>query len=460
MSKKSRGRTAVTERRPAPHRPLPPIEAKPAAAPAARPAAAPRSFVGRAVHFLASLELTVALLLLCMGLVLFGTLAQVGSGVWTVVHNYFRSFFVWVPLQIFAHPTVRVPGGFPYPGGWTLGTLLLLNLVAAHASRFQLRWRKAGMWLIHSGIIIMMLGELMTGLFATESRMIIKEGYSSNFIEDHRKPELVLIDISNPSTDRVISVPASRLKHEGQRISDPSLPVDFEVVKYMVNSKLRMERPSSATNLATLGIGLNVAFDEMAEGAGVDQDQSEDIPSAYVRLIDKASGKDLGVLLLTTYGQLLTDPTIRFEDRKVALKNQLITVGDKRFEIALRLERSYLPYTMHLQKFTHDVYPGTTTPKDFRSHVRIDDPEQGVNRDVEIFMNSPLVYRGKTFYQSGVLPSDMGTKGTILQVVHNPGWFMPYLSCCLVATGMLFHFGLALRRFLSSKPIRVEGGVA
>ena len=41
-------------------------------------------------------------------------------------------------------------------------------------------------------------------------------------------------------------------------------------------------------------------------------------------------------------------------------------------------------------------------------------------------MNHPLRYQGETFYQSGVL--GLG-KGTILQVVRNPGWLIPYISC-------------------------------
>ena len=47
--------------------------------------------------------------------------------------------------------------------------------------------------------------------------------------------------------------------------------------------------------------------------------------------------------------------------------------------------------------------------------------------------------------QQGFLPGD---KGTILQVVRNPGWLMPYVSCTLVTLGMLLHFGLQLVTFL------------
>jgi hypothetical protein len=56
-----------------------------------------------------------------------------------------------------------------------------------------------------------------------------------------------------------------------------------------------------------------------------------------------------------------------------------------------------------------------------------------------------LRYAGETFYQSGVLG---GQKGTILQVVHNPGWLMPYISCIMVAWGMVLHFCFHLLSFI------------
>src|SRR5438874_1576787 len=118
-------------------------------------AAAPRPFlqspVGRAVQALAPLRLTVVLFALSVVLVFVGTLAQNDLSIWTVVKAYFRSFYVVVPFQVFVRfgqvfldvpPTVSVPGGFPFPGGWTIGAVLLANLTAAHLMRFKLSWKR------------------------------------------------------------------------------------------------------------------------------------------------------------------------------------------------------------------------------------------------------------------------------------------------------------------------------
>jgi hypothetical protein len=72
------------------------------------------------------------------------------------------------------------------------------------------------------------------------------------------------------------------------------------------------------------------------------------------------------------------------------------------------------------------------------------DPERAMNRDVVIYMNHPLRYRGETFYQAGFQKDD---SATILQVVHNPSFIAPYVACVIVAVGLLVQFGFHLVGF-------------
>ena len=62
-----------------------------------------------------------------------------------------------------------------------------------------------------------------------------------------------------------------------------------------------------------------------------------------------------------------------------------------------------------------------------------------------IYMNHPLRYRGETFYQASF---KRGDQGTILQVVRNPGWLLPYIAVTIGAVGMMIHFGIHLTGFL------------
>ncbi len=386
---------------------------------------------------LASLRLTVVLFVLAIILVFAGTLAQREAGIWTVVNDYFRTAFVWIPFQIFFPSSVKVAGGFPFLGGWLIGGLLLANLIAAHAVRFKVSWKRSGILLIHAGLIVMMLGELFTGLFAIEGNMVLENGKSSNFIEQNRRTELAIVDPSpsrswTPGVDNVVVIPQSLLQ-KGGLIQHDALPFDIEVVRYMVNSDLDEDVKPSTPNPATAGDGLNVVALERPEVSGASQDDRDDVASAYVTLKKKGTGEVLGTYLVSLWLSLSKEPP------------QLVTVDDKTYEIALRRKRTYKPYTLHLLEFKHEKYVGTDTPKNFSSLVRLTDAERGEDREVLIYMNNPLRYAGETFYQQGFLPGD---KGTILQVVRNPGWLLPYVSCVMVALGMLVHFGMHLISFL------------
>ena len=110
----------------------------------------------------------------------------------------------------------------------------------------------------------------------------------------------------------------------------------------------------------------------------------------------------------------------------------------------MRPARYYKPYSVTLQKFTHERYAGTEIPKNFASRVTLIDPERSVNRDVLIYMNHPLRYRGETYYQAGFQKDD---SATILQVVHNPSFIAPYVACVIVAAGLLVQFGYHLVGF-------------
>ena len=109
----------------------------------------------------------------------------------------------------------------------------------------------------------------------------------------------------------------------------------------------------------------------------------------------------------------------------------------------MRNRREYLPYTLTLQDFRHDVYPGTDIPKNFSSLVRLSNPSRHEDREVLIYMNQPLRYDGRAFYQASF---GKGDTLSILQVVENPGWLIPYISCVLVAVGLIVHFTVSLRK--------------
>ncbi len=374
---------------------------------------------------LASLKLTVVLFVLSLVLIFAGTLAQVHEGIWTVVDQYFRSLFVRIPLQLFVPKSIlETRIGFWFPGGLTLGTVMLINLIAAHTVRFKFQWKRSGIILTHLGVILLLLGEFVTGFAAREGNMTIREGETVNFIEDYRSTEMAIVDQSDPDDDLVIVVPDKILSSSHGRISNGLLPFSIEVNEWMRNSQVfgPNQAPPDRVGLADSGAASSLAAVPVPVATGVDG-QTVNVPSTYVTLYQ--GERRLGSYLLSVY---LDAP-------------QVVVVDGRAYLLTLRFTRTYKPYSLHLIDFRHDKFTGTQMARNFSSEVRLVDEGRNVDRDVLIYMNHPLRHAGETFYQASFLSGD---SGTVLQVVENPGWLIPYVSSTVITLGMLIHFGVRL----------------
>src|SRR5205085_5909697 len=94
------------------------------------------------VDLFTSLKLTIVCLAAGMALIFAGTLAQVHLGIHEAQQRYFQSWIVWWPAE---GPNFKVP---IFPGGHLIGAVLLMNLVAAHVTRFRWSGRKFGSHLL------------------------------------------------------------------------------------------------------------------------------------------------------------------------------------------------------------------------------------------------------------------------------------------------------------------------
>lgn len=374
--------------------------------------------LSRIVDALSSLKLTLVCLSLLMVLVVACTLAQVNLGIHLAVDRYIRSFLVWYVPE---GTSLRIP---VFPGGGLAGGLLLLNLILAQFRRLELSWRKAGLWIVHIGLALLFVGEFATAVLQVESNMAIEEGQTKSVSEDYRRMEVVVTDATDKAFDEEVAIPDSRLK-AGREVSDPALPFKLVVRAYHENAELSMGgAPSGAT--AGVGAGMSVT---PRHPAAADGEQNTAVALVEPVLKD---GKSLGVYLLSN---------------GLGAPQGFIHEG-RSWKLSLRLRQYRHPFSLTLKDFKHDRYPGTDIPKNFSSLVRLKDPAAGDDRDVLIYMNSPLRHGGLTFYQASFGKDDTLS---VLQVVRNPAWTLPYVSCVLVALGLLWHFGLMLRRSLGAR---------
>lgn len=371
------------------------------------------------VQFFVSLQLTVVLLALSAILVLAATINQTELGVWGIQQKWFRSLVV-------LHNIGGIP--FPiFPGGYFIGGLLFLNLIAAHVYRFKLTWKKSGLFLTHLGILMLLVGEFLTGILQDEYQMRLDEGETKNYSESPHFNELAIINATDPEWDDVVVVPEKLLKR-GAEIQHHKLPFRAVVRDYYPNASLAMrnQAPNAAPSPATVGVGPQI----VAEPIPVTYKQDErNMPAAFVELVGPNG----------SIGTLLVSPQ---------LEMQTLDFEGKTWRIGLRFERNYTPFTLSLIKFSHDKYPGTDIPKNFSSRVRLQTDDGKTDREALIYMNNPLRFQGLTFYQQGFENND---RTTILQVVRNPSWVMPYAACAVLFLGLVVHFGISLVTFASKR---------
>jgi hypothetical protein len=370
-----------------------------------------------------SLKLTIFCLACAMVLVFVGTLDQVHIGVYEAENRYFKSFLLFFTPP---HTNLRIPW---FPGGYIVGGLLLINLIAAHVARFKFSWKKAGILLLHSGIILLLVGQLFADLFVDlESQMRLDQGQTKDYSESLYHDELAVIDTSDADSDHVVSIPDSRL-HSGSRIDLPIDSLQLVVDNFYPNSALVNPTQLPSLDYPHLRVG------PMAAAVQIERTYKENernLPSAAVSIFQR--GQLIGAWNLAAGFA-----------RPVSFQ-----AGAKSYQIVLQPKRFYKPFSIQLLQFRHDRYAGTDIAKNFSSRIRLLDPSKHEDRESLVFMNNPLRYRGYTFYQAGF---DNNDTTTVLQVAQNPSWLVPYISCALIVLGMLLQFGMHLVSFVKRRVI-------
>lgn len=383
--------------------------------------------IRKIVDLFSSLRLTVVCLAIAMVLVFVGTLAQVDEGLYQAQNRYFKSLFIWWSL----------PGtGFQipvFPGGYLVGGVLLVNLIAAHVRRFELSRKKIGIFIIHAGLILLLLGQLFTDLLSVESALQFTEGHTKTFSEDFHANEIVIIDQTDPNHDQVVSVPEPMVA-PGKEIRLPAAPFTLRVKSYWPNTELYNEKADGAIAAgATQDLGKNLFVRPKPRTAKMDE---RNLPAAVLEVL--AQGASLGSWLVSPIA-----------------RKQTFTHDNREYEIGFRFRRHYIPFNLTLLDARFDEYTGTEIPKNYSSRVRLQNPRTGEDREVLIKMNEPLRYGGLTFFQFQMSTNRVGPLTSTLQVVRNPSWLTPYISCVMVGLGLTVQFLMHLIGFIKRREAAV-----
>lgn len=119
-----------------------------------------------------------------------------------------------------------------------------------------------------------------------------------------------------------------------------------------------------------------------------------------------------------------------------------------------------VPFSIKLNEFILEKYPGTNSASSYASEVTLVDPYKQVNMDYRIYMNNILDYEGYRFFQSSF---DKDEKGTYLSVNSDFwGTLISYIGYALLTLGMILVFFSKNTRFYKVrqkiKKIRSKSG--
>lgn len=364
------------------------------------------------LQFFSSVKLTVGCLSLLFILVFWGTVAQVNEGLFLAQKRFFSSWFFLAGEF------------FPFPGAQLVLWILFVNLICAGLTQFKYLKSHIGIALIHLGLLTYFVSAFVTFHVTQESQLTLMEGAGSNVSSAYNEWELSIWPTDQTTERNVLAFDTTHLQ-PGDQLSLEKLGLNFFVKKYFTNAKAYTTASETETSeehwlFNDSGVkSLNVApFEKEAE-------------KNFPGVIFEVTGlKDRPVTLLL-YGA---------EEQPTKFKIQ-----DTHYNFQLRRKRYPLPFTLTLKNFEMDTHPGTEIASRYQSLVQI--KNQGLSREVLIYMNSPLRYKNYTFYQASYAIDALERELSTLSVVKNSGRLLPYISSAIVFIGLLVHFlGMALAR--------------
>jgi hypothetical protein len=372
-------------------------------------------------------------LLLLFVLTFFGTVYQVGHGLFEAKRVFFDSYWFFAGvmpqslLDLFDPNTqsagmkgvIAVLRGLkwvltyvPFPGTQLVLLLLAVNLFAYMINMLFMPKIKFGIVLIHAGLITMLVGGAVTHRYAEESQLTLGEGEAGNATAHYHQWELALVSEVDGLHD-VRALDAAGLK--AGDVLDFGVPgIRVKVEQYLGSSLVDGSATRDGAPASRMGI------------AGLREVPKHKEPERNIAggVFEVKAGDDAKRFLLFGESDVSADP---------------VSVGGKEYWLVLRHKRYPMPMTIQLTDFKRELHTGTGMAKSYSSKVLMLDG--GLERTVSISMNDPLRHRGYTLYQSSFQEDQRtGAQFSTFAVVHNYGRTLPYISTGIIVFGMLLHF--------------------
>lgn len=346
---------------------------------------------------LSSLNLFFWSIIWLMVITVLGTIDQKNIGLFAAQEKYFSSFY-------FTFYKI------PLPGGGTIILLMSLSLISQLVFKTNFKNKsRMGITLAHFGALILLLGSFITHKFAQEGSLVFKEGEAVNYIQDYKKFDLVVLNsTSNKEFFRLdLDKSTSTLPY---KINEELILNNIKIIK---GCQLV---PNSGPKDSEVGFAKMFVFELATNSAGNELCAELEIK------------KQDSLFVYRVFNQMA--------------KDQSIQIGNENATIQIQNQKISLPFKMQLLDFDKKFHQGTMISKSFKSHVLVQDGDLTFKRIIE--MNSPLRYKGYTFYQSSFSENSDGEISELAVVKNQAQWF-PYVSSLILCFGVLLHLVIRSR---------------
>ncbi len=268
-------------------------------------------------------------------------------------------------------------------------TILVLATINMIGIIFQYKmWKNKARFIFHTAFVVILIGAAITRYIGYEGIIQIKEGQTQNKMIS-LEPYLQITVHDKDKTyykeyQKEFTTLFSGLNYFNHDIRFGDKSIDIKYKNYFVAKK----------NRATMGmLVLDVTYD------GVTKE----------------------IKLPGQRGQKTMSRNLEFKDLIVSLE-----YGSKALT---------LPFSIKLNDFQLDRYPGSMAPSSYASEVTVI-KEDGEKYDYRIFMNRTLHEGNFLFFQSSYFPDE---SGTILSVNNDPGKWPTYLGYFLLTLGLILN---------------------
>ena len=389
----------------------------------------PPTLAARLLGFLSGLGLATVLLVLLGLLTWLATLEQIDSGLHHTLRKYF-DWRAWYLIPELGGKTVPLP----LPGGYWVCALLALNLTLGGLLRWRRDWQRTGVLIAHLGIIYLLVAGAVAHHFSQRGHMLIAEGAASDAAEDYFEQVVEVAEVKDDKPAAIQVIGGKYLTDltdaASRRVRLPALPFDVELSAYLPNAEVK----ALASGAPPAGVAVIDGYYLLAKAAELNAEANT--PACVARIVGRDGRNSEPFLLSSTARQPFS---VRSDGRV--------------FTVLLRKRLWLMPFSVRLDKFTAEFYPGTMKPSKYVSNITRS--ESGRDAKAVIQMNEPMRYANLTFYQASYQQLGQGPSArmaSVFEVVRNPADKWPQYSLYVVTFGLLVHFITKLAGFIQDRP--------